>query len=106
MPFFRYIPVSQVTHVELEGFVSRLTQHHLSSTTISQYLVLVRKLLKLAVRQGLLKGEFVLYYQAQIDQQAGLFPGGGAAVEQLLQPDRVGHLDLAVAHEQQAQPLE
>jgi integrase len=35
--------------------VSRLTQHHLSSTTISQYLVLVRKLLKLAVRQDLLK---------------------------------------------------
>lgn len=55
LPFFRYIPVTQVTHVELEGFVSRLTQHHLSSTTISQYLVLVRKLLKLAVRQDLLK---------------------------------------------------
>jgi len=44
-----------VTHVDLEGFVSRLTQHQLSSTTISQYLVLVRKLLKLAVRKGLLK---------------------------------------------------
>jgi integrase len=44
-----------VTHVDVEGFVSRLTQHRLSTTTISQYLVLVRKLLKLAVRQGLLK---------------------------------------------------
>jgi integrase len=44
-----------VTHVEVEGFVTRLTHHRLSSTTISQYLVLVRKLLKLAVRQGLLK---------------------------------------------------
>jgi integrase len=55
LPFFRYIAVTQVTHVDLEGFVSRLTQHHLSSTTISQYLVLVRKLLKLAVRQDLLK---------------------------------------------------
>lgn len=55
LPFFRYVAATQVTHVDLEGFVSRLTQHQLSSTTISQYLVLVRKLLKLAVRQGLLK---------------------------------------------------
>lgn len=55
LPFFRYIPPTQVTHVDLEGFVSRLTQHQLTSTTISQYLVLVRKLLKLAVRKGLLK---------------------------------------------------
>jgi integrase len=55
LPFFRYIAPTQVTHVDLDGFVSRLTQHQLSSTTISQYLVLVRKLLKLAVRQGLLK---------------------------------------------------
>jgi len=55
LPFFRYIPPTQVTHVDVDGFVSRLTQHRLSSTTISQYLVLVRKLLKLAVRQGLLK---------------------------------------------------
>jgi integrase len=44
-----------VTHVELEGFASRLTHAQLSSTTISQYFVLVRKLLKLAVRTGLLK---------------------------------------------------
>lgn len=55
LPFFRYIAPTQVTHVDLDGFVSRLTHHQLSSTTISQYLVLVRKLLKLAVRQGLLK---------------------------------------------------
>lgn len=55
LPFFRYIAPTQVTHMDLEGFVSRLTQHRLSTTTISQYLVLVRKLLKLAVRQGLLK---------------------------------------------------
>lgn len=55
LPFFRYVAPTQVTHVDLEGFVSRLTQHQLSATTISQYLVLVRKLLKLAVRQGLLK---------------------------------------------------
>jgi integrase len=55
LPFFRYIPPTQVTHVELDGFVSRLTKHKLSTTTISQYFVLVRKLLKLATRQGLLK---------------------------------------------------
>ena len=55
LPFFKYIPPTQVTHVDLDGFVSRLTKHELSSTTISQYFVLVRKLLKLATRQGLLK---------------------------------------------------
>ena len=55
LPFFRYIPPTQITHVELSGFVSRLTNHQLTTTTISQYLVLVRKLLKLAVRKGLLK---------------------------------------------------
>ena len=55
LPFFRYVAPTQVTHVDLEGFVSRLTQHQLSSTTVSQYLVLVRKLLKVAVRSGLLK---------------------------------------------------
>lgn len=55
LPFFRYIPPTQVTHVDLDGFVSRLTKYGLSSTTISQYFVLVRKLLKLATRQGLLK---------------------------------------------------
>jgi PHD/YefM family antitoxin component YafN of YafNO toxin-antitoxin module len=55
LPFFRYVAPAQTTHIDLDGFVSRLTQHQLSSTTISQYLVLVRKLLKLAVRQGLLK---------------------------------------------------
>jgi integrase/PHD/YefM family antitoxin component YafN of YafNO toxin-antitoxin module len=55
LPFFRYIPPTQVTHVVLDDFVSRLTKHQLSTTTISQYLVIVRKLLKLAVRKGLLK---------------------------------------------------
>lgn len=55
LPFFRYVPPTQVTHVDLDGFVSRLTKHGLSSTTISQYFVLVRKLLKLATRLGLLK---------------------------------------------------
>ena len=39
----------------LDDVVSRLTSHELSTTTISQYLVIVRNLLKLAVRKGLLK---------------------------------------------------
>lgn len=69
LPFFRYIAVTQVTHVDLEGFVSRLTQHHLSTTTISQYLVLVRKLLKLAVRQDLLK-EVPEFPQVRVATQA------------------------------------
>ena len=55
LPFFRYIPPTQVTPAVLDDFVSRLTKHQLSTTTISQYLVIVRKLLKLGVRKGLLK---------------------------------------------------
>ena len=55
LPFFKYIPPSQVTVVQMETFVNRLTEHHLSSTTVSQYLVVVRKLLKLAVRHGFLR---------------------------------------------------
>ncbi|WP_297723151.1 phage integrase SAM-like domain-containing protein [Limnohabitans sp. Rim8] len=55
LPFFRYIPATQVTHQTLADFVSRLTKQNLSTTTISQYLVIVRKLLKLGVRKGFLK---------------------------------------------------
>jgi len=55
LPFFRYIPATQVTHQTLDDFVSRLTKQDLSTTTISQYLVIVRKLLKLGVRKGFLK---------------------------------------------------
>jgi integrase len=55
LPFFKYIPPSQVTAVQMESFVRRLTDHRLSSTTVSQYLVVVRKLLKLAVRHGFLR---------------------------------------------------
>lgn len=55
LPFFRYIPVTQVTNQTLDDFVSRLTKQNLSTTTISQYLVIVRKLLKLGVRKGFLK---------------------------------------------------
>jgi integrase len=55
LPFFRYIPVTQVTNQTLDEFVARLTKQNLSTTTISQYLVIVRKLLKLGVRKGFLK---------------------------------------------------
>lgn len=55
LPYFKYIPPSQVTVVQMEAFVNRLTEHQLSSTTVSQYLVVVRKLLKLAVRHGFLR---------------------------------------------------
>ena len=55
LPFFRYIPPTQVTHLVIDDFVARLTKHELGTTTISQSLVVVRKLLKLAVRHGLLK---------------------------------------------------
>ena len=55
LPFFKFIPPSQVTSVQMEAFVQRLTDCQLSSTTVSQYLVVVRKLLKLAVRHGFLR---------------------------------------------------
>ncbi len=54
LPFFKYIPPSQVTPVMMDGFVKRLTDSHLSSTTVFQYLVVTRKLLKLAIRHGFL----------------------------------------------------
>jgi integrase len=55
LPYFKYIPPSQVTPMMMDAFVKRLTDAHLSSTTVSQYLVVVRKLLKLAIRQGFLR---------------------------------------------------
>ena len=55
LPFFRYIPPAEVTPGLLDDFVLRLSKHDLSSNTISQYMVVVRKLLKLTVRHGLLR---------------------------------------------------
>ena len=55
LPFFKYIPPSQVTPMMMDAFVRRLTDSQLSSTTVSQYLVVVRKLLKLAIRHGFLR---------------------------------------------------
>lgn len=54
LPHFKYIPPSQVTPMMMDAFVKRLTDSQLSSTTVSQYLVVVRKLLKLAIRHGFL----------------------------------------------------
>jgi integrase len=54
LPFFKFIPPSQVSPVLMDAFVKRLTDCKLSSTTVSQYLVVVRKLLKLAIRHGFL----------------------------------------------------
>ena len=54
LPFFKYIPPSQVTPALMDAFVKRLTDFHMSSTTVSQYLVVIRKLLKLAIRHGFL----------------------------------------------------
>lgn len=55
LPHFKYIPPSQVTPMMTDAFVKRLTDSQLSSTTVSQYLVVVRKLLKLAIRHGFLR---------------------------------------------------
>lgn len=54
LPFFKHIPPSQVTPDLMDAFVKRLGDCKMSSTTISQYLVVVRKLLRLAVRHGFL----------------------------------------------------
>mgnify|MGYP006267498417 CR=1 FL=1 len=54
LPFFRFVQPSQTTADVLEKFVHRLQEAQLSSTTVSQYLVVVRKLLKLAIRRGVL----------------------------------------------------
>ena len=54
MPFFRDLLPSRTDAAVLEAFVQRLTAANLSTTTMSQYLVVVRKLLRLAVRHKLL----------------------------------------------------
>ena len=54
MPFFRDRLPSRTDAAVLEAFVQRLTAAGLSTTTMSQYLVVVRKLLRLAVRHKLL----------------------------------------------------
>ncbi len=54
LPFFRNVSPSSIDANLLEAFVERLTAAGLSTTTMSQYLVVVRKLLRLAVRQRLL----------------------------------------------------
>jgi integrase len=55
LPYFKYIPPSEVTPMMMDAFVKRLTDSQLSSTTVSQSLVVVRKLLKLAIRHGFLR---------------------------------------------------
>jgi len=54
MPFFSNVLPSKTDAAALEAFVQRLTKAGLSTTTMSQYLVVVRKLLRLAVRDKLL----------------------------------------------------
>lgn len=55
LPFFGSLAPSRVDADVLEGFVERLALAGFSSTTMSQYLVVVRKLLRLAVRYKLLR---------------------------------------------------
>lgn len=52
LPFFASLHSQQVTSDLLDEFLEYLTARDLSPTTISQYFVIVRKLLKLAVRLG------------------------------------------------------
>lgn len=54
LPHFGSMEVGQVKTRDLDAFVQRLSSHALSSTTLSQYMVVMRKLLKLARREELL----------------------------------------------------
>jgi integrase len=54
LPFFAQTAPSQTDHSLLEKFVRYLAEKQMSSTTISQYLVILRKLFKLAARHKLL----------------------------------------------------
>ena len=55
LPHFRDIRPSQIKARDLDAVVQRLTAQNMSTTTISQYLVIVRKLLKLARKQELIR---------------------------------------------------
>jgi hypothetical protein len=52
LPFFGRMSVDEINADTLDRFLARLFEFELSSTTVSQYFVIVRKLLKLAVRLG------------------------------------------------------
>lgn len=54
LPYFNHIAPSRVQGDDLYGFLNHLGSHQLSSVTISQYFVVVRKLLKHAKRAGLI----------------------------------------------------
>lgn len=54
LPHFGTMPVQAVTARDLDAFLQRLTERQFSSTTLSQYLVILRKLFKLARREGLI----------------------------------------------------
>jgi len=54
LPSWGKLPVAHITTDLIDEFLERLTEYDLSPTTISQYFVIIRKLLKLAVRSGYL----------------------------------------------------
>lgn len=54
LPHFGTMAVQAVAARDLDAFLERLTQRRFSSTTLSQYLVILRKLFKLARREGLI----------------------------------------------------
>lgn len=54
LPHFGEQDVTTITATDLDAFLQRLTNKQLTSTTLSQYMVVIRKLLKLARRDGLI----------------------------------------------------
>ena len=55
LPVLGHIPISQVGIDELQALLVRLSEQESSTTTISQYMVIVRKVLKLALARKLIR---------------------------------------------------
>ncbi|MEY4975038.1 MAG: Primosomal protein 1 [Pseudomonadota bacterium] len=68
LPQLGHLPLVAVDAGQLDALLQRLTQAGLSSTTVSQYFVIVRKLLRLAQRLGLIR-EMPLAPEIRIQSQ-------------------------------------
>lgn len=80
LPELEAIPIKAVSYVTLQGFADRLGEHGFTTTTISQYLVIVRKILKLARHHGQL-GELPEFPRIRVTAT----PRGGFSVAEYWQ---------------------
>ena len=54
LPFFEHIPIHKIDYLLLESFIEELTEIKLKGVAISQYLIIVRKVLNYALLTNLL----------------------------------------------------